>query len=244
MWMALAIGNSRFHWAILAGNEIKHTWHSDYFAPSQTWRTMALQQSSLGIDIEQDCPLIIASVVPVQTRYWQLYAQQIISLADIPLTGLYPTLGIDRALVGYGAGQAAGYPVMVVDSGTALTVTGINADQQLVGGAIWPGLRLQLQSLQQGTAGLAGFLPDWRSENRWAQDTSGAITSGILHNTVAGVIDFWQDWQQQFPRSQLFLTGGDGKILSALISSRLDGVKYSPDLIFQGMAGVYTLDKK
>ena len=87
---------------------------------------------------------ILASVVPSQTALWQIYPNvHIINLDQIPLQGVYPTLGIDRALALWGAGKTWGFPMLVIDAGTAMTFTGADANQCLVGGAILPGLGLQ-----------------------------------------------------------------------------------------------------
>jgi type III pantothenate kinase len=239
MWMALAIGNSRLHWGLFAGKKLQQTWHSSYFVPTDQW----IQQANAP-HIPIDLPLVVASVVPKQTDLWQPYAQRLITLADIPLQDLYPTLGIDRALASYGAGETYGYPVLVVDGGTALTITGVNAQRRLVGGAIWPGLRLQLQSLQSNTAALGDFGADWAVGNRWATDSAEAMASGILHSTSAGILDFWQDWQRQFPTSQLLVTGGDGEILSKLLRSPHCPCKYSPHLVLAGMNLAYNYYKK
>jgi type III pantothenate kinase len=239
MWMALAIGNSRLHWGLFEGNELRQTWHSAHFVPNDQW----FQQTDMG-QIPADLPLVVASVVPNQTELWQPYAQQLLSLSDIPLQNLYPTLGLDRALAIYGAGENYGYPSLVIDGGTALTITGVNGQRQLIGGAIWPGMGLQWQSLQSGTAALADFALDWHSAKRWGLDTPGAIASGIMHSTVAGIMDFWQDWQSQFSSSKLLLTGGDGEILSQLIRSRWNIGKYAPNLVLQGINRAYTYYKK
>jgi type III pantothenate kinase len=246
MWMALAIGNSRLHWGLWEGHKLKYTWHSPYVLPTEDWREQVMGELNIDLQDFLDCslPLVLTSVVPSQTNLWRPYAQQVMSLSDIPLFGLYSTLGIDRALAVYGAGETSGYPVLVVDGGTALTMTGVNGQRQLIGGAIWPGLGLQWQSLQSGTAALADFSIDWQSGHRWAMDTPGAIASGILHSTVAGIIDFWQDWQSQFPSSQLLLTGGDGEILSRLIRSRCNVGKYAPDLVLHGISLAYNYYKK
>jgi type III pantothenate kinase len=239
MWMVLAIGNSRLHWGLFAGGTLQHAWHSSHFSPDDHW----LQQANLRqLPIPVDIPLVVASVLPDRTNAWQPYARQIINLSDIPLQGLYPSLGIDRALAIYGAGEIYGYPVLVVDGGTALTVTGVSDRQQLVGGAIWPGLDLQWRSLQSKTPALADFVPNWQP-NRWAMDTPGAIGSGILHVAVAGIMDFWQDWQAQFPHSKLLITGGDGAVLAGLIGSRWQVGEYAPNLLLQGIGQTYTIAK-
>jgi type III pantothenate kinase len=69
-------------------------------------------------------PLYLASVVPSQTALWQTYPDvHIITLDQVPLQGVYPTLGIDRALALWGAGETWGWPMLVIDAGTALTLT-------------------------------------------------------------------------------------------------------------------------
>jgi type III pantothenate kinase len=243
-WLALAIGNSRLHWAYFDDRELQQTWHSDYFTPTADWRKSAQPDWLIPANV----PLYLASVVPAQTGEWQPFTQRILTLADVPLKGLYPTLGIDRALAALGAGETFGYPLLLVDAGTALTFTGINADRQLVGGAILPGLRLQWQALHQGTAALtdfrADFQADLKSVNRWATNTEEAIASGILHSTLAGIRDFYLDWQRQFPETTLVITGGDGKILYLFLHSDerqqyvLKSLKHSPDTIFRGMSAV------
>jgi type III pantothenate kinase len=248
-WLALAIGNSRLHWAYFNGQELEQTWHTAYFAPTINWRQTAQPDWLISTNLPlSNIPLYLAAVVPAQAVQWQPFAQRILTLADVPLQGLYPTLGIDRALAALGAGETYGYPVLLIDAGTALTITGINADRQLVGGAIWPGLRLQWQALQQGTAALADFLVDFSADpkpvNRWAMNTKEAIASGILHSTLAGIKDFYLDWQCQFPKTTLVITGGDGKILYFSLHNNvgqqyaLKSLNYAPDAIFWGMYAV------
>jgi type III pantothenate kinase len=240
-WLALAIGNSRLHWAYFDGQELQQTWHSAYFSPTADWR-QAAQPDWL---IPNNIHLYLASVVPAQTAQWQPFAQRILTLADVPLKNMYPTLGIDRALAALGAGETYGYPLLLIDAGTALTITGINADRQLFGGAILPGLRLQWQALHQGTAALPEFLPDFQPVNRWAMNTEEAIASGIFYSTLASIRDFYLDWQQQFPETALVITGGDGKILYLSLQSNegqryaLKSPNYFPDAIFKGISIVY-----
>jgi type III pantothenate kinase len=244
-WLALAIGNSRLHWAYFDGQELQQTWHSAYFIPTADWRQAAQPDWSIPNNI----PLYLASVVPVQTAQWQPFAQQILTLADVPLKDMYPTLGIDRALAALGAGETYGYPLLLIDAGTALTFTGINGDRQLVGGAILPGLRLQWQALHQGTAALPEFLPDFQADfkpvNRWAMNTEEAIASGIFYSALASIRDFYLDWQHQFPETALVITGGDGKILYLSLQSNegqryaLKSPNYFPDAISKGISIVY-----
>lgn len=208
------VGNSRLHWAEFVGECLTKTWHSQHGDFPE------IQPESL----------IFASVVPEQTALirQRFPAAQEITLGDIPLKNLYPTLGIDRALGVWGAGQIYGFPCLVIDGGTALTFSGVDGDRRFVGGAILAGLRLQFQILAQGTAALPEVVLPETLPNRWAMDTHPAITSGILHTVLAGIKDFIQAWQRDYPQAAIVLTGGDGQWLS----QHLPEIIYEPDLIF------------
>jgi type III pantothenate kinase len=153
-------------------------------------------------------------------------------------------MGIDRALAIYGAGEVYGYPSLVIDGGTALTFTGVDCSQTLVGGAILPGLRSQFKLLDEQTAALplvelAAALP-----HRWATDTPDAIRSGIIHTLVAGIYSFIMDWLQYFPQSQIVLTGGDSKIIERYLQQQFptlaQKIVLDEALLFRGLQQVVT----
>jgi type III pantothenate kinase len=260
IWLALSIGNSRYHWAWFLDGKLQSSWDTAYFPDRILSQIVSadLPNSDLlelfPIDLQHqlaveqinitELPIYLASVVPTQTAIWQqLDRVQQLTLADLPLLNLYPTLGIDRALAILGAGENYGYPVLVIDGGTALTITGVDDKQSLVGGAILPGLRLQFRSLSLGTAALPELELPARLPARWSDNTHDAIASGILYSTIAGIRDFILDWEQLFPRNQIVFTGGDGKILSSYLRSILPlalGVRVTYDrlLLFRGIAKV------
>jgi type III pantothenate kinase len=263
-WLALAIGNSRLHWAAFVGDRLQTVWHTPHLdaVARQQWldvqfdfRATAAFPEAMGFadratqaalaQLSPQPPLSIASVVPPQNALWMHYAPaQFITLNQIPLDGLYATFGLDRALTLWGAIATYGSPVLVIDAGTALTFTGAAHPQRLVGGAILPGLRLQLQALGQSTAAL----PDLSAADvtalppRWAQDTSNAIASGVLYTLLASLRSFIQDWHHQFPDSAILLTGGDGDRLYAglqqIDGAIADAISLDPTLIFQGIAAL------
>ncbi|MDX2232626.1 MAG: pantothenate kinase [Leptolyngbyaceae cyanobacterium bins.349] len=236
-WFALVIGNSRLHWAHFHGNELQDSWDEPHYGQTDGVEESLRPTPRQGK--ESDFPLWIASVVPEQSQVWVGHPNtRWLTLEDVPLPGMYPTLGIDRALALWGAIATLGRPVLVIDAGTALTFTG--ADQQrLVGGAILPGLRLQFAALGQKTAMLPAlsrpnFLPP-----RWALTTEDAIASGILHTVTAGVQSFIQDWQQQYPGSSIVITGGDRDRLVQLLHQQAPelatAIHVDAHLIFWGI---------
>lgn len=250
-YLTLIIGNSRLHWAWFVNNQLQATWDTNHLP-----RTQVEQLTQHGIasiipakispphSLDHQLPLYIASVVTSQTQIWQTYpTAKLITLADLPLAELYSSLGIDRALAILGAGETYGYPILVIDAGTALTFTGADVHHSLVGGAILPGLGLQLQSLAQKTAALPAIkLPPPQLPSRWAKQTSTAIESGIIYTILAGIRDFITDWQSQFPDSQITVTGGDARLLAQYLQAQYPETAsvliIDPHLIFWGMASI------
>jgi type III pantothenate kinase len=241
--IGLSIGNSRYHWAWFLDTKFQSSWDTEYLKIDQFSSLFPIDLQSI---IETDLidintiPIYLASVVPNQTAIWhQLPHVKLITLRDIPLLNLYPTLGIDRALAVFGAGEIYGYPVLVIDGGTALTITGIDENRCLIGGAILPGLRLQLRSLATGTAALPAIeLPD-QLPPRWSNNTPDSIASGIFHTVSSGISDFIQDWQQLYPQSQIIFTGGDGAVLIDYLQSNLSGnLKLDSNLLFHGLSAL------
>jgi type III pantothenate kinase len=247
-WLGLIIGNSRLHWAWFQGESLQKTWESEHLSTSVDKELLRdIVPPSLTAQFPSQLPLYIASVVPHQTALWQTYPNcKFIILEQVPLKRMYPTLGIDRALAVWGAGQRWGFPCLVIDAGTGLTFTGVNRHQTLVGGAILPGLRLQLQSLASKTAALPTIRLPQKPPNRWALATPEAMASGIIFTVLAGLKDFIQDWWKQFPESPIALTGGDSALLlsylqvqSPELAARL---MTDPNLIFGGMRSLVPMD--
>ena len=224
-WLGLMIGNSRLHWAYFEQNILIKTWQTNH---------------DLINNFDSNIPLCLASVVPEQTELFLDYSYlKLIQLTDIPLKNLYPTLGIDRALAALGRGENYGFPSLVIDGGTALTLTGVNQDRELIGGAILPGLGLQFQALSTKTAALPCLNLPQSLPTRWAMNTEEAIASGILYNLLSGIMSFIEDWLKQFPNSKIILTGGDGERLLSYLNEMYPDIandcKFDPNLIFWGM---------
>ncbi len=255
-WLALSIGNSRLHWAWFEREICKQVWHTPHFDASaaeklisawnrgELWDEGLEYPSPLGREaIAPTPPLWIASVVPQQSALWQSYPRlNRITLEDLPLLGVYSTLGIDRALALVGAASQWGWPVLVVDAGTALTLTGGDPEGRLVGGAILPGFGLQLQSLTENTAALPAVTFPETLPPRWALTTAEAIASGVVYGIASGVRDFISDWKERFPTSTVVITGGGGEILLKCLQKRdPDMAKQAiamPDLIFSGICSI------
>ena len=249
-WLALTIGNSRLHWGLFTGETLMHTWNSNYvdadvvqqlaeYRGSGQWgignnEEILLAPSSLPI------PIALASLVPAQTQIWQSYPNvQIMTLENVPIKAMYPSLGIDRALALLGAGSFFGFPVMVIDAGTALTFTSADSHHTLVGGAILPGLGLQLATLTTRTGQLPNVKLPEQLPPRFALNTPEAMQSGVIYTLLAGIKDFLQAWWQDFPDGRVVITGGDRTLiieyLRSLFPEIAERINVEANLIFWGM---------
>jgi type III pantothenate kinase len=255
--LALIIGNSRVHWGLFIDKTLYLTGDTFHLSASiiqqlaqfptlDNWLgVISLPNNIPHISPYYPMPVILASVVPQQTALWQIYPYlRLITLADVPLQRMYPTLGIDRALALWGAGITWGFPTLVIDSGTALTFTGVDDDKCLLGGAILPGLGLQLSSLGQKTrqlplleTSLITTLPP-----RFAMNTSEAIQSGVIYTLLSGIKDFIEAWWELFPDSQMIITGGDSKLLKNHLQQQFPEIGkrliVDNNLIFQGIGNI------
>ncbi|CEJ46019.1 Type III pantothenate kinase (PanK-III) (Pantothenic acid kinase) [Umezakia ovalisporum] len=253
IWLALEIGNSRLHWGLFRDKSLDYTWDTDHLSECQTINDLPAEllhfsiSREVGEKISFHTPIFLASVVPHQTKLWQTHPHvRVIALEQIPLLNMYPTLGIDRALALWGAGKTWGFPMLVIDAGTALTFTGADGHQSLVGGAIMPGIGLQFTTLSEKT----GQLPQVKTEimslpRRFSLNTQEAIQSGIIYTVLAGIKDFIAAWWQLFPESKIVLKGGDAILvvrhLRFLFPEIAENLILEPNLTFWGMWEIVSL---
>jgi type III pantothenate kinase len=158
---------------------------------------------------------------------------------DLPIQVLTDTpeeTGVDRVLNVAAAYEQMGKACVVVDAGTAVTVDCCNDEGAFLGGAIAPGLAMQLRCLHEKTA----KLPDVPFEvppSAFGKDTADAIRAGVYYGlrglvrdateAYATELGFWPD---------IIATGGDAPRLFEgweLIHA------IAPDLTLYGIALAY-----
>ena len=248
-WLALIIGNTRWHWAWLQKDVLKQVWHTAHLTNQASsdidlhsiWAEHAPSQI-LHLPVES-IDIWAISVVPNQAQYLA-HLSTIRWINHIPLRDIYPTMGLDRAVTLWGASQRYGWPILVIDAGTALTFTA-GDNGAFIGGAILLGLRSHLAALHHYTAALPNISPPPDLPTRWGRDTSSAIQSGVIHTMLVSIHQFIHTWQQQYPTAAILFTGGDGEYLYRLYLQQYQTTQnqapmnrtwFDPNLMFWGIS--------
>lgn len=141
------------------------------------------------------------------------------------------TLGIDRFLACYGATNQTTESVVVIDAGTAITIDFMDQDDVYHGGVIAPGLSGFGEILSQKAPALPNVemeIPHtWPGKStvdslKWGQ-------AGFYKMAVEGIL---KKYEVEFGSFDLFITGGDGALIEAMIERES---KLRPFLVFDGM---------
>ena len=146
-------------------------------------------------------------------------------------------LGADRWLCLIGAQTLTRRSVCIVSVGTAMTVDGMDASGQHLGGLILPGPDLMVSSLMRHTSDLAARAQGGElGAGLFANNTKAAIYQGAVHaaaSLVEASIDAMKSRLQEAP--MLLLTGGASEHLERLLRTPPQWV---PDLVLRGLAAV------
>jgi len=231
----LLIGNSRWHWArpdptAPSGLRVEH-----HPPPPEAPAPAALEHL-----------LAWAAVGPVPAGL--LPPERRLNLAAVPLAGLPPWLGIDRALAGWRAHCMAAGPVLVADAGTVLSLTWVDGAGRFRGGRLMAGAALQWRAMGAGTAGLPRGLEAHSGQDippePWPQATDEAMRSGVLRGLAAAIGAAHLDAEREGGRCRLLLTGGDAAALLPLVGSAAGegpAGENHPDLVMEALAALRPL---
>ena len=131
-------------------------------------------------------------------------------------------------------------PLMVIDFGTATTITVINSNKDLLGGMILPGVMLSLKSLASGTSQLPeiGLEPP---KKFIGTNTVDCMKSGILYSTAYGIDGFIKNIEKELgERLNVVATGGLAKAIVPLCKSK---ITVDDELLLKGLMDIYNKNK-
>lgn len=144
--------------------------------------------------------------------------------SEFPFQNLYSTpstLGIDRMVLATGATlQYPGQNRLVIDAGTCITYDFIDENNNYLGGAISPGIRLRYESLHQFTAKLPLLTKDY-PENFIGNSTQESIHSGVVNGVALEIDGFIEQYKAQYAKFIIILTGGDAEFLAKQLKNTI-----------------------
>lgn len=200
-----------------------------------------------NIDSTQIEGSILSSVVPSLTRVVRSAVEKI--LGKLPMvvgpgikTGLNIHMDNPRGvgsdlIVDSVAGIAEyGAPLIIIDLGTATTLSVIDKNRNYIGGAILPGLRLAMEALSAGAAQLYNVSLEV-PKNAIGKNTSDCMQSGmILGNAAAldGMID--RMTQELGYDVKVIATGGLASVITPLCRHE---IIYDDALLLKGLKLIY-----
>lgn len=243
MILLIDIGNTRIKWATLDEQRLG-TQCAEIHAG---WSVQRLTDVILNSVVRPERVLIgnvggerIGELVrDAIAQRWSIGAEFINSTAEAcGVRNAYPEpakLGVDRWLASIAAHALQKQLTCIVSVGTAMTIDGIDASGQHLGGVIVPGPQLMVTSLLHNTSDIARRAQQGSvTEAVFADNTLGAIRQGAAHALAALVersVESMRTVNGEMPA--LLLTGGGSPAIEKLIhvpfESRLD-------LVLQGLA--------
>lgn len=125
------------------------------------------------------------------------------------------TIASDLVAAAVAAKEAYPLPCIIVDMGTATTLTVVDEKSRYIGGAILPGVGLSLAALAEGTA----LLPDVELQaprRAIAANTVESMQSGIVYGTagsIDGLIDRFES-ELGRPAASIVATGGIASVIA------------------------------
>ena len=195
---------------------------------------------------------IISSVVPQITGIAKLAAEKILKKEVMVLgpgvkTGLNIVmdnpgqLGAD--LVADAVAGLASYPVplVVIDMGTATTISVVNSKKQYIGGMIMPGVGISLDALTARASQLSGISID-APRHIIGKNTIECMKSGVLYSNAAaldGIIDRIEE--ELGEKTTVIATGGLAK---KIVPHCRKEIILDEELMLKGLYIIYEKNKQ
>lgn len=245
--LVVNIGNTTLLGAVCEGSRVLRRLRVPSSAPLPEIRE-ALRKllGKTGVDRAAFCSVVPALTAPLAGLLAEVTNAPVEQLKASAPHGLHiaykdpSRLGTDRLAAILGARVL--HPrkrLLVIDCGTASTLTALDADGTLCGGAILPGLGLWAEALGTRTAQLPTLLPR-RPRRATGRSPEEAITSGLYHGHLGALERLCAQITSECFGSADFLvlaTGGNAKLFRReKLFTRIE-----PDLILLGLSAFATI---
>ncbi len=192
---------------------------------------------------------VVPSMIPVMRRALSFLSScRVLTIGTGVKTGLNikvdqpRTLGTDRVAAAVWASQTAALPCVIVDFGTAITFTALDANGALVGSAIAPGMHIALHALGHAAAQLPEVRLDTPPKTVLGRATTEAIQIGSVYGTAAMVDGLLARFAEELSaQPEVLLSGSSAALIQPYLRTpaRLD-----PQLVLRGLALIWRRNQK
>lgn len=196
---------------------------------------------------------IISSVVPQLVNVIKAAVEKVVDIEPLVVgpgvkTGLNilmdqpKQVGSDLIVDAVAATHDYGAPVIIVDIGTATTISAVDENGNYIGGAILPGSGVSMNSLSSRTAQLPRISFD-APKGPVGKNTVDCMKSGLIYGhagSIDGIIDRIIDCcgfgKNGKPAAKLVATGGLSKDIIPFCRNRIET---DPALLIRGLKYIY-----
>ncbi|RKY32867.1 MAG: type III pantothenate kinase [Candidatus Omnitrophota bacterium] len=188
MLLAIDIGNTNINFALFRNKKL-----AERFILSTEDYNFGRLRSRIKSNTIND--VIICSVVPQVTERIKKDVSRLLGKKPyiigkdikVPIKNLYRKprqVGQDRLVNAYAGVSLYGFPLIVIDYGTAVTFDVISGRKEYIGGMILPGLQISLETLVKKAA-LLPKIKLKKPRGLIGRDTVNSMLSGIVYGFAA-----------------------------------------------------------
>ena len=200
-----------------------------------------------GVKPEEIEGSIISSVVPQVLNSFQTAIKKLTGKVSLVVgpgikTGLDIRLenpgqtGADLVVADVAALREHKPPLIVIDMGTATTMSVLDKNGAHIGGCIIPGVRISMDALTDRTALLPGLQLD-QPKRAIGRNTIDAMRSGIMMGTACMLDGMVERMEQELGyKTTVIATGGIAKFILPMCKTP---ILYDKDLLIKGLAALY-----
>ena len=205
-----------------------------------------------GVRPEEIEGSIISSVVPQVLNSFQTAIKKLTGKTSLVVgpgikTGLDIRLenpgqtGADLVVADVAALREHKPPLIVIDMGTATTISVLDQSGAHIGGCIIPGVRISMDALTNNTALLPGLQLD-QPKKAIGRNTIDAMRSGIMMGTACMLDGMVERMEQELGyKTTVIATGGIAKFIVPLCKTPMI---YDKNLLIKGLVALYRDNKK
>lgn len=205
-----------------------------------------------GVDEHKFDGAIVSSVVPNVTEMIRRAIELITGITPLIVgpgikTGI--RIGLDDPgtlaadLIATAVAAQAEYPLpcVIIDMGTATTMTVVDQDGVYIGGAILPGIGISLNALTKGTSLLPSV--DIKPPKRAiARETGDSMKSGLIYGNAGSIDGILDEFEKEIgPFGSVVSTGGLASVVCPYCRHE---ILHDPKLLLKGLGILWKRNQK